>query len=294
MSAKWPAGCPSTIREKDHELGKLERPGPADQSPGRTGKGRGGRPGQKDSSAGLAVHRGPDGGGGLRDVFGGAGAPARLERKEHEVRPLRLPAGGGGDRPGLWVLGMGGGGAGPAGAAAGGGLLPAAGLDHRGHPPGRLRRHLRRLSQLRRAGKAPGHPQGPPLRGLCGDPAVQLVRGRSGPVRRPAPDHPRGGLYAAGLCAGTGHFGLGGGRSASGQKHWPCPYFFHRGGPAAGQADPDRGHPGRLDAAGGVRRGVWLGHAGRGPGRFVAVRRGFPAGLRGHHRGPGRVVFAAV
>ena len=33
---------------------------------------------------------------------------------------------------------------------------------------------------------------------------------------------------------------------------------------------------------------------GRGPGRAVAVRSRLPAGLRGHHRGPGRVVFAAV
>ena len=135
-------------------------------------------------------------------------------------------------------------------------------------------------------GQASGHPQGPPLRGLCGDPAVQLVCGRPGPVRRPAPDHRGGGLYAAGLCAGAGPFGLGGGRPAPGQTHRPGPTPLPRRRPGAGA---------RLVLTGEILLTlmvlvplggrVGLGHAGGGPGGPVAVCRGGPPGFWRDHRG---------
>ena len=60
------------------------------------------------------------------------------------------------------------------GAGESGRVLSAPGLGHGRHPSGRLRRHLRRPFQLRRPGKEAGDPEGPPLRGLCRDPTVQL------------------------------------------------------------------------------------------------------------------------
>ena len=85
-------------------------------------------------------------------------------------------------------------------AARAAGVLPDAGLGHRRHPSGRLRRHLRRTFELRRPGKEAGDLKGPPLRGLRRHPAVQLLCGLSGPVRL-CTVHPAG---RAALDDGTG------------------------------------------------------------------------------------------
>src|SRR5699024_938439 len=94
-AARWPAGCPSTTREQNHELGTLESPGRPPQGAGRAEDRPCRRPCREDPAAGRAADGGGNAGGGLWDVFGCAGASAGLERKEHALRPVRLHPGGG-------------------------------------------------------------------------------------------------------------------------------------------------------------------------------------------------------
>ena len=94
-------------------------------------------------------------------------------QKKHAVCHVCLPA----HRGGYWWAVVPVRRSAPADARKSGGVLPDPGLGHGRHPPGWLCRHLRCPFQLWRPGKEAGDPQRPPLRCLCGDPAVQLFCG---------------------------------------------------------------------------------------------------------------------
>ncbi len=111
------------------------------------------------------------------------------------------------------------------------GLCLAPVLRDRGHPPGRLRRHLRCAGKLRRAGKKAGDIKGPALRRVCGHTPVHLFYGLSGPVRGGGLHAPGCAVHGAGLCAGAGAFRLCDRGVPSGKKHGPCPYLCNGSGP---------------------------------------------------------------
>lgn len=97
--------------------------------------------------------------------------------------------------------------------------VPCASARDRGHPPGRLRRHLRCAGKLRRAGKKAEDIKGPALRRVCGHTPVHLFYGLSGPVRGGGLHAPGCAVHGAGLCAGAGAFRLCDRGVPSGKKH---------------------------------------------------------------------------
>ena len=163
--------------------------------------------------------------GGLCHVLGHSGAAVRVERKEHALCDVRFSAHRAGHRRGVVRV------RGPAaaGPCQSGRLCAGAGVGHRRHPSGRLRRHLRCPFQLWRPRKKTGDLKRPPLRCFCGHPAVQLFSGLFCPVHLRAVHAPGGRTVDAGTGAGTHPLRLRRGSVPHGKKHRPCPYLRHRG-----------------------------------------------------------------
>ncbi len=117
----------------------------------------------------------------------------------------------------------------PADARKSGGVLPGSGLGHGRHPPGRLRRHLRRPFQLWRPGKKLEILKDP----HCGAFAViRLCSYFAAYLALCACVRSRPGWASAGrwpLCW-NGHSRAGRGSVPDGKEHRPCPHLCHGGG----------------------------------------------------------------
>ena len=113
-----------------------------------------------------------------------------------------------------------------------------------------------------------GDRERPPLRGLCSYPAVQLFRGLFCALCLPDLYPPGGAALDAGSGAGTEPFGTGGGVFSHGEKHRPCPYFCHSGGPEEGSEYTHRSSSGAVPWAGAAG---WLCAGGGGAAGLFAV-----------------------
>ena len=119
----------------------------------------------------------------------------------------------------------------PADCRPSGGVEPAARVGDRGYSSGRLRRYLRCTGQLRGYRQKAGDTERPPLRGVCGDPAVQLFFGVCGTVRLRAVHPAGGGGVDAGAGGRAGAFGAGNCGVSAGKKYRACAHLCHGGRP---------------------------------------------------------------